>query len=99
MVFGWLALLGLIAYRVHRRAGSIPGHEAPGRSGAAGASPVYLPDIGYFDGDVYFDPELGYTDVIVPESVPSEWINAYGAETDGWPTTGDTEPPRSRQPE
>jgi hypothetical protein len=69
---------------VHRRAGSIPGLQTPCNSDL-GADPVYLPDIGYFDSEagIYFDPELGYRDVVVPETVPGEWVTAYGADGDG----------------
>jgi hypothetical protein len=55
---------------------------------------VFLPDIGYFDAElgVYFDAELGYTDV-VPDAVPREWINRYGADADGERGGRDTEAP------
>ena len=80
MVFVWLAFLALVAYGAHRRGGVVPEHEAPGRSEPAGAGPVYLPDIGYFDSEleIYFDPELGYSDIVIPETVPPEWVDAYG---------------------
>ena len=97
IIFGWLAFLGLVAYRAHRRAELSPGHETPGRSEPAGSGPLSLPDIGYSDGElgIYFDPELGYTDVLVPETVPSEWVDAYGADSGGRSAAGDTQPPSS----
>jgi hypothetical protein len=50
-----------------------------------GADPLFLPDIGYFDAElgICFDPQLGYMDMVVPETVPSEWVIAYGAGNGG----------------
>ena len=99
LVLGWMAFLVLVAYRVHRRAGWTPGHEASSRSDPGG-QPAYLPDIGPFDPElgIYFDAELGYTDVVIPETVPCEWVDDYGADNGGKPAARDTQPPGG-QPE
>jgi hypothetical protein len=99
LVVSWLAFLALVAYRVHRRSGWASGHQTSNRSSPV-AEPVYLPDIGPFDPElgIYFDAELGYTDVVIPETVPREWVNTYGAGNGGKPAARDTLPPGG-QPE
>jgi hypothetical protein len=92
-----LAILGLVAYLVLGRGQLAPGKNVTRRA-EPGPDPLYLPDIDSFDDElgIYFDPELGYRDIVVPETVPGEWVSTYGAGTEGAPPASDAEPPRGQ---
>jgi hypothetical protein len=71
VLFGWSAFLAVVAYRLRGHDSFTSAKRQP-RHSDRDADSVYLPDIGHLNSElgIHFDPEAGYSTVVVPETVP-----------------------------